>query len=83
MGKKGDLKTIMSYLIFMAHQKWHNSVIKSLISYVLAVWLIINGSSSKVDASKNEGILNKSEIIITNKYAEWFFSAKDDHLFEV
>ena len=54
---------------------------KSLFNYVLVVLLIFNASSSKVHASENEDILNKSQIIITNKYAERFCSAKADHFF--
>ena len=55
---------------------------KSLFCYILVVLLIFNASSSKVHASENEGMLNKSKIIITNKYAEKYCSAKADHFFE-
>ncbi len=65
----------------MTHYKWNNSFMKSLFIYVLVVLLIFNAPSSKVHASENEEILNKSQIIITNKYAERFCSAKADHFF--
>ena len=66
----------------MTNQKAHNSFMKNIFSYVLAVLLIFNTSTSKVHASENEDILDKSQIIITNKYAERFCSAKADHFFE-
>tara|TARA_Y100001968_G_scaffold322624_1_gene359037 strand:+ start:1261 stop:1632 length:372 start_codon:yes stop_codon:yes gene_type:complete len=66
----------------MTHQTWHNSVMKRLFSYALAVLLIFNVSSSKVHAINNEAILDKSQIIIANKYAERICSAKADHFFE-
>ena len=55
---------------------------KSLFSYVLAVLLIFNSSSSKVNSSENETTINKSQIIIANKYADRYCSAKADHFFE-
>tara|TARA_B100000579_G_C22377872_1_gene641420 strand:- start:14 stop:361 length:348 start_codon:yes stop_codon:yes gene_type:complete len=55
---------------------------KSFFSYFLVILLIINTSSSKVLASKNEELPNKSQIKITNKYAERFCSSKADHFFE-
>ncbi len=54
---------------------------KILFSYVLVVLLIVNSPSSKVHASENEDLLNKSPIIIANKYAESFCDAKADHYF--
>ena len=55
---------------------------KSLFSYALAFLLILNVSTSKVHASENESILDESQIIIANKYAERFCSAKTDNFFE-
>ena len=53
---------------------------KSLLSYALAFFFI--ALSSKVHAYENESILDKSQILIANKYAERFCSAKADHFFE-
>ena len=55
---------------------------KRLFIFGLAVFFIFNVFSLKVHASGNEAIPNKSQIIITNKYADKFCSAKADHLFE-
>ena len=55
---------------------------KSLFSYALAFFFIFIGLSSKVNGYENESILDKSQIIIANKYAERFCSAKADHYFE-
>ena len=44
--------------------------------------LSVSASSFIVHASENEDVQNNSEIIITNKYAERFCSAKADHYFE-
>ena len=53
---------------------------KSLLSYALAFFFI--ALSSKVHAYENESILDKSQILIANKYAERFCIAKADHYFE-
>ena len=55
---------------------------KSLFSYALAFLLIFIAASSQVLGFENESTLDKSQIIITNKYAERFCSAKADHFFE-
>ena len=55
---------------------------KKLITYVLAVLLIININCSKVYAIKNEIHFNKSQIVTANKYAERFCSAKADNFFK-
>ncbi len=53
---------------------------KSLFCYCLA--FIFIALSSKVHGYEIDSILDKSEIIIANKYAERFCSAKADHFFE-
>ena len=55
---------------------------KSLFSYALAFLFIFIALSSQVLSFENESILDKSQIIIANKYAERFCSAKADHFFE-
>ena len=55
---------------------------KSLFIYALAFFFIFIALSSKVSSYENESILDKSQIIITNKYAERFCNAKADHFFE-
>ena len=55
---------------------------KSLFSYALAFHFIFIALSSQVLGFENESILDKSQIIIANKYAERFCSAKADHFFE-
>ena len=53
----------------------------SYFSYVLAFLFIFIAHSSKVNGYENESIQDKSQIIISNKYAERFCSAKADHFF--
>ena len=55
---------------------------KNLFSYVLESFFIFIALSSKVNGYENESILDKSQILIANKYAERFCSAKADHYFE-
>ena len=55
---------------------------KNLFSYSLAFLFLFIVHSSKVDGYENESILEKSQLIIANKYAERFCSAKADHFFE-
>ena len=55
---------------------------KSLFGYALAFLFIFIALSSQVLGFENESILDKSQIIIANKYAERFCSAKADHYFE-
>ena len=55
---------------------------KSLFSYALAFLFIFIALSSQVLGIENESILDKSQIIIANKYAGSFCSAKADHFFE-
>ena len=55
---------------------------KNLFRYVLAFLLFFITHSFKVHASENETILDESQVIIANKYAERFCNAKADHYFE-
>ena len=55
---------------------------KSLFSYAIAFLFIFIALSSQVHGFQNKSILDKSQIIIANKYAERFCSAKADHFFE-
>ncbi len=55
---------------------------KNLFNYLLGFILIFNLCSFKVLALEKESIINKSQIIIANKYAERFCSAKDDNFFK-
>ena len=55
---------------------------KNLFIYVLSVLLIFILYSYKIHALENEDSINKSEIIIINKYAERFCIAKADNYFE-
>ena len=55
---------------------------KSFFSYALAFFSIFIVLSSKAHGYVNESILDKSQIIIANKYAERFCSAKADHFFD-
>ena len=68
--------------MFTSHQSWHDRRMKSFFSYAIACRFIFNGLSSQVHGVENESILDKSQIIIANKYAERFCSAKADHFFE-
>ena len=54
----------------------------SFFSYAIAFIFIFSALSSQVHGFENESILDKSQILITNKYAERFCSAKADHYFE-
>jgi len=55
---------------------------KSFFSYAIGFLFIFIAFSSQVHGFQNESILDKSQIIIANKYAERFCSAKADHFFE-
>ena len=66
----------------MSHQLWHDVLMKSMFRYALAILFILIGLSSQVSSNENESILEKSQIIIVNKYAERFCNAKADHFFE-
>tara|TARA_B100000945_G_scaffold256160_1_gene213552 strand:+ start:161 stop:550 length:390 start_codon:yes stop_codon:yes gene_type:complete len=66
----------------MSHQKCHNNEMKSLFIFALAFFFIFISLSSKVHASENKSNLNKSQKIISNKYAERFCNAKADYFFE-
>ena len=55
---------------------------KSFFSYAIAFLFIFIAFSSQVHGFQNESILDKSQIIIANKYAERFCNAKADHFFE-
>ena len=65
-----------------SHQKRHDIRMKTLFSYAKAFRFIFIALSSQVHGFQNESILDKSQIIIANKYAERFCSAKADHFFE-
>ena len=55
---------------------------KSLFRYALEFLFIFIALLSKVHGYENESILDKSQIIIANKYAERYCSAKVDNYFE-
>tara|TARA_Y100001968_G_scaffold322499_1_gene358672 strand:+ start:382 stop:717 length:336 start_codon:yes stop_codon:yes gene_type:complete len=55
---------------------------KNFYSYAIAFLFVFITHSSKVIGYENESTLDKSQIIIANKYAERFCSAKADHFFE-
>ena len=55
---------------------------KSVFSFAIAFLIIFIALSSQVHGFENESIVDKSQILITNKYAERFCSAKADHYFE-
>tara|TARA_Y100001968_G_C18899944_1_gene500220 strand:- start:184 stop:528 length:345 start_codon:yes stop_codon:yes gene_type:complete len=55
---------------------------KTLIINVLSFLIIFNALSSKVHSIENESLVDKTQIIITNKYAENFCNAKADHYFD-
>ena len=55
---------------------------KSFFSYAIAFLFIFTALSSQVNSFENESILDTSQILIANKYAERFCSAKADHYFE-
>ena len=54
---------------------------KSFFSYAIAFLFIFIALSSQVHGFENESILDRSQILIANKYAERFCSAKADHYF--
>ena len=55
---------------------------KSFFSYAIAFLFIFIALSSQVHGFENEFILDKSQILIANNFAESFCSAKADHYFE-
>tara|TARA_Y100001968_G_scaffold192356_1_gene176256 strand:+ start:524 stop:871 length:348 start_codon:yes stop_codon:yes gene_type:complete len=55
---------------------------KKLFGYAIAFLLIFNYGSTKVDPLDNESVLNKSKIIIYDKYAARFCNAKADNFFK-
>ena len=55
---------------------------KSFFSYAIGFLFIFIALSSQVNGFENESILDKSQILIANKYAERFCSTKADHYFE-
>ena len=55
---------------------------KDLLSYVLLFILLLNFPSYKVLASEKESKLDKSQLVIINKYAERFCSAKNNNFFK-
>ena len=55
---------------------------KSFVGYAIGFLFIVIALSSEVHGFENESFLDKSQILITNKYAERFCNAKADHYFE-
>ena len=55
---------------------------KSFFSYAIAFLFIFIALSSQVHGFENESILDTSQILIANKYAERFCNAKADHYFD-
>ena len=55
---------------------------KSLFICALSLLMIFNQFSFKFNAIENRAILNKSKIIIANKYADRFCHAKANNFFE-
>ena len=68
--------------MFTSHQGWHDRRMKSFFSYAIGFLFIFIALSSQVNGFENESILDTSQILIANKYAERFCSAKADHYFE-
>ena len=68
--------------MFTSHQVWHDRRMQSLFSYAIAFLFIIIALSPHVHGFENESILDTSQILIANTYAERFCSAKADHYFE-
>ena len=54
----------------------------SFFSYAIAFLFIFVALSSQVHGFENESILDTSQILIANKYAKRFCSAKADHYYE-
>ena len=55
---------------------------KIFFSYSIAFLFVFIALSTKVHGFENESILDKSQMLIINKYADRFCSAKADHYFE-
>tara|TARA_Y100001968_G_C19288468_1_gene682965 strand:- start:608 stop:952 length:345 start_codon:yes stop_codon:yes gene_type:complete len=55
---------------------------KSLFNFAISFLLIFIADSFNVDANEVNFNLNKSDLIILNKYTERFCSAKSDYFFE-
>tara|TARA_Y100001968_G_C19330608_1_gene704087 strand:- start:369 stop:773 length:405 start_codon:yes stop_codon:yes gene_type:complete len=55
---------------------------KRLFCSAIVILLVFNFCISKAHALENKSNLNKSQILILNKYAERYCSAKADHFFE-
>ena len=56
--------------------------VKNILSNTLVISIILIIVSIKVYAYEEESFSNRSQIIILNKYAERFCSAKADHFFD-
>ena len=56
--------------------------VKKILSNALVISIILIIVSIKVYAYEEESFSNRSQIIILNKYAERFCSAKADHFFD-
>ena len=68
--------------MFTSHRSWHDRRMKSFFSYAIAFLFIFIAHSSQVHGFENESILDKSQLIIANKYADRYCSAKKDNFFE-
>ena len=55
---------------------------KSTLNFTMTILFIFALISSKVNAFEAKSIINKSQIIIADKFAERFCSAKADHFFD-
>ena len=55
---------------------------KIFFSYSIAFLFVFIALSTKVHGFENESILDKSQMLIINKYADRFCSAKADNYFE-
>ena len=55
---------------------------KNLFNFVIVLLLLISLYSSNVSALEKEPFLNKSQMIVSNEYAEKYCSAKDNYFFE-
>ncbi len=62
----------------MTHQNRHNLPMESLFSYAIVFLFIFIALSSKVYGFENESIIDKSQILIANKYAKRYCCAKAD-----
>ena len=55
---------------------------KGLFRYAISLLLIFSSFSLEIHGSEDRSIHDKTQVIIANKYAERYCSAKANHLFE-